>query len=135
MKLEHVDSKVTQWHHDKNLIDGATDETQTNKLFEEFIELVASQQPGKSDRVIANTVCQMLIKLLEDGRIKSVSVECAPTAKLDALGDMYVVMNNIAARNGSSMETCVNMAYTEIKDRKGKMIGGTFVKEGDLSST
>jgi hypothetical protein len=135
MELSHVDSKIIQWHHDKNLIDGATDWTQTRKLFEEFIELVASQHPGRSSDAIGNLVCQMLIGLMEDGRIKSVSKEDAETAKLDAIGDMYVVMANIAERNKSSMETCANMAWNEIKDRTGKMINGTFVKESDLSNT
>lgn len=33
---------------------------------------------------------------------------------------------------GTTLEECVELAYNEIKDRKGKMIDGMFVKEGDL---
>ena len=29
------------------------------------------------------------------------------------------------------MEECLAVAYEDIKDRKGKMIDGIFVKEGD----
>ena len=29
-------------------------------------------------------------------------------------------------------ESCVQAAWDEIKDRKGRMIDGVFVKEGDL---
>jgi hypothetical protein len=30
------------------------------------------------------------------------------------------------------MEECLEVAYNDIKDRKGKMIDGVFVKESDL---
>ncbi|GIO22447.1 hypothetical protein [Oceanobacillus sp. J11TS1] len=33
----------------------------------------------------------------------------------------------------TKIEDCVNMAYDEIKDRKGKTVNGMFVKEEDLS--
>lgn len=37
-----------------------------------------------------------------------------------------------AKENNTDLTTCVNLAYNEIKDRKGKMIDGKFVKESDL---
>ena len=49
----------------------------------------------------------------------------------DDLGDMLVVMINIMKRNNISMEECLAVAYMDIKDRKGRMIDGIFVKEGD----
>lgn len=49
----------------------------------------------------------------------------------DDIGDMIVVLINIAERNNLSLTDCVNHAYNDIKDRKGKMIDGIFVKEGD----
>lgn len=33
---------------------------------------------------------------------------------------------------GLQVDDCLNLAYNEIKDRKGKLINGTFVKESDL---
>jgi hypothetical protein len=33
---------------------------------------------------------------------------------------------------GVDFNECLKMAYDEIKDRKGKMIDGVFVKEEDL---
>ena len=47
----------------------------------------------------------------------------------DDLGDMLVVMINIMKRNNITMEECLAVAYMDIKDRKGKMIDGIFVKE------
>ena len=49
----------------------------------------------------------------------------------DDIGDTIVVLINIAERNNLSLTECVNHAYNDIKDRKGKMIDGIFVKEGD----
>ena len=49
----------------------------------------------------------------------------------DDLGDMMVVMLNIMERQGVSMEDCLKTAYNDIKDRKGMMVDGIFVKEGD----
>lgn len=50
----------------------------------------------------------------------------------DDIGDMMVVLINIAERNGVSLTECLDVAYNDIKDRKGKMVNGTFVKEADL---
>jgi len=46
-----------------------------------------------------------------------------------------VVLLNIIERNGLTMEECLEVAYNDIKDRKGKMIDGVFVKEADLQET
>ena len=45
---------------------------------------------------------------------------------------MIVVLINIAERNGVSINECLSQACDDIKDRKGKMIDGIFVKEKDL---
>jgi len=50
----------------------------------------------------------------------------------DDIGDMIVVLINIAAREGYSIEDCLEVAWDEIKDRKGRMIDGIFVKSTDL---
>lgn len=50
----------------------------------------------------------------------------------DSLGDMYVVMTILSMQLGLEIEDCVYHAYDEIKDRKGKMVDGIFIKESDL---
>lgn len=132
MKYEEVNKNIIKFHYDRNLIHGATDWTQTKKLLEEFIELVASQMPDASSGAIVMTVKSMIDSLHYGGRIKMVKLEDAPKAKLDAIGDMGVVQINIAERNESSLLECLCLAYDEIKDRKGRMINGSFVKDGDL---
>jgi NTP pyrophosphatase (non-canonical NTP hydrolase) len=48
---------------------------------------------------------------------------------IDAIGDMMVVLTNLAALEGLRVEDCVTSAYDVIKSRQGKMVNGTFVKE------
>ena len=50
----------------------------------------------------------------------------------DDIGDMIVVLLNISERNKLSLTDCLSRAWDDIKDRKGRMIAGIFVKETDL---
>ena len=50
----------------------------------------------------------------------------------DAVGDIRVVLSIISAMYKKTSEECYNNAYNVIKDRKGRMIAGVFVKEEDL---
>lgn len=47
----------------------------------------------------------------------------------DDIGDIVVVLINIMARNGLTLEQCLEVAYNDIKDRKGRMVDGIFIKE------
>ena len=47
---------------------------------------------------------------------------------VDAIGDIVVVLTNLAHLGGITIEDCIDSAYNEIKNRKGKMSNGTFVK-------
>ncbi len=49
----------------------------------------------------------------------------------DDIGDIMVVLINILVRNGVTIDECLEIAYNDIKDRKGKMVDGVFIKEGD----
>lgn len=94
-----IDELIIQWAKDRNLIEGATKQSQTVKLMEEMGELAEGVAKSKQD----------LVK--------------------DSLGDMYVVMTILAEMHGVTMKECIALAYDEIKNRKGKMIDGVFVKE------
>jgi NTP pyrophosphatase (non-canonical NTP hydrolase) len=47
----------------------------------------------------------------------------------DAIGDIVVVLTNLAHLEQMRLEDCVTSAYDQIKDRKGSMNNGTFVKQ------
>ena len=48
---------------------------------------------------------------------------------IDGIGDCVVVLTNLAELIGTPIEECIDKAYNEIKDRKGKMDNGTFKKD------
>ena len=50
---------------------------------------------------------------------------------IDAIGDMVVVLTNLAHLQGVAIEDCIDSAYEVISKRTGKMINGTFVKDED----
>ena len=49
--------------------------------------------------------------------------------QIDAIGDMVVVLTNLAELLGLTIEECVESAYEVISKRTGKMKNGTFVKD------
>lgn len=90
---------IRQWAHDRNLIEGATVQAQTVKLMEECGELAAGIARGNKAKIV------------------------------DSIGDAIVVLTIMAAQSGVSVEECIESAWNEIKDRKGRMVDGIFVKD------
>ena len=70
------------------------------------------------------------LKLIQEAGELSDSL-CKGKDIRDDVGDMMVVLINIMVSNNLTMKDCLKVAYADIKDRKGKMIDGIFVKEGD----
>ena len=70
------------------------------------------------------------VKLQEEaGELaKALLINDKPEIK-DAVGDMVVVLTNLAYLEGFTIEDCIETAYMEIAPRQGKMINGTFVKD------
>ena len=62
------------------------------------------------------------------GELAKATLEKDQDEIIDAIGDMVVVLTNLAHLNGLHIETCIASAYNEISQRKGKMVDGTFVK-------
>jgi NTP pyrophosphatase (non-canonical NTP hydrolase) len=53
---------------------------------------------------------------------------------IDAIGDMVVVLTNLAKLENLDIEDCVQSAYNVIKNRTGKMENGTFVKSSSTGT-
>lgn len=50
----------------------------------------------------------------------------------DGIGDAVVTLIILAQQHDFTLHECLQTAYDEIKDRKGKTINGSFIKESDL---
>jgi len=90
---------IRMWAKDRGLYDKGNSHTQYVKLIEEAGELAQSILKQDKPEI------------------------------LDAIGDMVVVLTNLAELEGFTIEDCIDSAYTEISTRRGKMLNGTFVKE------
>jgi NTP pyrophosphatase (non-canonical NTP hydrolase) len=71
-----------------------------------------------------------VLKLIQEVGELSDNV-CKGKDVADDIGDIMVVLINICKRNGLPLEHCLEVAYADIKDRKGRMVDGIFVKETD----
>jgi NTP pyrophosphatase (non-canonical NTP hydrolase) len=98
MRLNNEFEPIRQWAEERGIYEKGDPKTQYLKLMEEAGEL--SQAIINKDKF---------------------EIE-------DAIGDMVVVLTNLARLCNLSIETCIESAYFEIKNRKGKMKNGTFVK-------
>ena len=69
------------------------------------------------------------VKLMEEaGELAQALLKKDKAETIDAIGDIVVVLTNLAKLEGYNIENCIDAAYNEIANRKGKMINGTFVK-------
>ena len=91
--------RIKQWAADRNLIEGSTPWRQYAKLDEE---------------------CQELARALRSIDMREIK---------DAIGDIQVVLAVMCCQLGIDIDECREIAYEQIKDRKGKMVDGVFVKE------
>ena len=92
---------IRQWADERGLYDAGDPKTQLIKLQEEMGELAKATLEKDHDEVV------------------------------DAIGDMVVVLTNLAHLNNVHIETCIAEAYNVISKRTGKMVNGTFVKDAN----
>lgn len=97
--LGELAAKIRGWAEDRNLIAGSSTQAQTVKLMEEVGELAGGVARGKLDVVE------------------------------DSIGDVVVVLVILAAQTGLDFAACVASAYDTIKDRKGRMVDGVFIRD------
>ena len=70
------------------------------------------------------------IKLMEEaGELGRAILKQNREEQKDAIGDMVVVLTNLAELLDMPIEECVESAWNVISKRTGKMINGTFVKD------
>ena len=97
--MQETQQKVIDWATEKGIFEKATKYSQFAKLTEEVFELGTEIELNRREET-----------LLE-------------------FGDVLVVLTILAKQLDTDFETCLSKAYEKIKNRTGKMIDGTFVKD------
>jgi len=156
--MNELIAKIEQWANDRNIIKGSKPIDQAMKLFSEFGELADNVGKGRDcrddigDCLVVLTIIAKQIDLdflgvvnFNHHPIKSELKEtvaflgCTLGSLLAGQEDDIDVgfvasvglLHNIASKCGYTLEECLQIAYDDIKDRKGLMHGGLFIKESD----
>jgi len=86
-----------------------------------------AKERGLYDKGNATT---QYVKLQEEaGELAKALLKNDQPEVIDAIGDMVVVLTNLAYMRGVHIESCIGSAYDVISKRTGKMVNGTFVKD------
>lgn len=102
----------------------------SNKNVMDYIECISRWHHDRN-LIKGSTDKDQYLKLMQEAGELSDNI-CKGKDISDDIGDMIVVLINIAERNQLTIEDCLFQAWQDIKDRKGKMVDGIFVKEADL---
>ena len=97
-KYEEIDYKLYKWFHKKELIQECNSAKQFMKVSEELGELSSA--------------------IIKQDREK----------EIDAFGDTLITLMGLSYMRGLNLIKCLEYAWNEIKDRKGKVIDGSFIK-------
>jgi NTP pyrophosphatase (non-canonical NTP hydrolase) len=92
-----------------------------------FIKII--QWANDRNIVKGGTAKDQCLKLMQEVGELSDNL-CKGNSPVDDIGDCMVVLAIIAEQHGLSVNDCLQCAYDDIKDRKGQLIDGVFVKEG-----
>ena len=150
--------KVEQWAADRNLIAGCQPIDQAMKLFSEAGELADNIGKGRCVKddigdvaVVLTIITKQLSKTLADvdapqwaeGDNKTLMlklqnsltdfVECATFGGFSygLCRRILNILNAIARNHKTTLEECVQIAYDDIKNRRGILMNGVFIKESD----
>jgi NTP pyrophosphatase (non-canonical NTP hydrolase) len=87
---------------------------------------------SEARRIIPNSTphAQLLKALSEMGELADATLKGQKEETMDAVGDVMVCLINYCALQDINLVDCMEMAYDQIKHRKGTlMASGVFVKE------
>lgn len=103
MTFDELIDNITQWADDRGILVPNNAPQQTMKIMEELGETAGA-----------------ILKNKEKSEI------------IDGIGDTLVTVIILAKQLGLDPTECLESAWNEIKDRKGKTVDGTFIKEEEL---
>lgn len=152
--------KVEQWAEDRNIIKGCNPIDQAMKLFSEAGELADNIGKGRDikddvgdvfvvlivlSKQLGNTLTgigkanwaegnnKQLVVTLQTTLSEIVQDACMGYWSYGLMRRALNILNAIAKNHNTTVEDCLLVAYDEIKDRKGVMYNGTFIKSTDIA--
>jgi NTP pyrophosphatase (non-canonical NTP hydrolase) len=93
------------------------------------VENVVKWASDKSLLKKENSLAQMAKVTEEVGEIASALLKNDEAKLIDGIGDATVTLIILAEQNGLNLGQCLEAAWLEIKDRTGKTVDGTFIKD------
>ena len=138
---------IRQWAHDRNIIEGLTPHSQFVKLVEEFSEIQSDPLDGIGDCLVVMTIiCAMrgvdiehLISMPtfnHDNPISALGLLAGDIARgrcvVDSMCNLITVIGDYCNMYHVDKVDCLAQAWNEIKDRKGIVREGVFIKSEDL---
>lgn len=120
MKFKELQEKVLEWAGSHDLLHEENADKQFMKFIEEVFEFKTEFDYNGNEFIIC----------LTDKRMKF-TPDTFYNMKLE-MGDIIVTLIILCEQLDIDPTECLEMAYKKIKDRQGKTINGTFVKEEDL---
>ena len=159
--MNELIAKIEQWAEDRNIIKGSKPIDQAMKLFSEFGELADNVGKGRDIKDDCGDIFVVLTimakqygypvsihnswdsRITYDLSVKSEkemivllgafisNVSLSKVLAIKHLASALTVLQFIAMENNTTLEECVKIAYNDIKDRKGILWNGVFIKESD----
>jgi len=118
-KYEELTELVIEWAKERNIFAKSSPISQIGKTQEELDETLVAL---KRLNVAENHPSFEFVDEEEEQHLALFETK-------DGIGDMLVTIIILAEMVGFDTVECLEAAYNEIKNRKGKMVNGFFVKE------
>jgi NTP pyrophosphatase (non-canonical NTP hydrolase) len=72
------------------------------------------------------------MKIVEElGELSSAIIKEDVDKEIDGFADVLITIIVLAWQRNINLKHALNMGWNEIKDRKGQMFGGSFIKDTD----
>jgi|TARA_R100001460_G_scaffold87472_2_gene128886 NTP pyrophosphatase (non-canonical NTP hydrolase) len=114
--------------YNKTFVDQMTNDINIDKLMQDRFFLIRSWAVEKGIYKGGDSKTQYIKLMEEAGELAKALLKRDEPEIIDAIGDMVIVLTNLAKLEGLDIEDCIDSAYNVVKNRQGKMINGTFVK-------
>lgn len=146
---QYLNTHCDNWEYCDNDIINALAEQKAKQIMSKYVEGIFNDNGRQSYETLARKIINrftnigivsadnaktQFMKVTEELGELAEGINKDKTEQVkDSLGDVLVTLILLAEDLNLNLLDCLNSAWNEIKDRKGKVIEGSFVKESDLN--